>query len=208
MYERLPDIKTLDPDILFTVVQAFSLAKFVPSFWNTEIVPEILKHDEFIKSTLHTKWFQFTLQLIVLGHFDRRLTELVLSKGYLKKYFQQQKCDVTDYLKVLILYQNVVDYNATNVGSPFVISGHQEIDGAMKAYLDKQTFYPFQSFLEFQLGEDYVLTRVTTKHGHYMQHLLKWNREKRALMPLTEYKPSDGELVRFEDVKCSDQEVL
>lgn len=101
-----------------------------------------------------------------------------------------------------------MDYNNKNPENRFEISGHQQIDIAVRLYLEKQVYYPLESFLEFRLGKDCVLTRVATKSGLYMQHLLKWNKQTKEFMPLLQYKRTNGDLVKFEEIDCGDQEVL
>lgn len=101
-----------------------------------------------------------------------------------------------------------MDYNTKNPKNAFIISGQTQVDSAMRLFLEKQTYFPFRSFLEFQLGENCVLTRVATKNGHYMQQMVKWNRQTKEFVPLVQYQTADGGIVNFENIKCDDHEVL
>lgn len=209
LINNFEEIPTLQAEPLFTIVQAFASASFNPLEWTTAILPKILQNENLLQMpTLHTTWLQFTLQLIVFGHFDRRLIELVLSESFLEFYLKQHSANTTDHLKLLILYQNVVSNNERYPTEPFIITGQKIIESILASYLSKQTRFPFRSFLEFQLGEGCVLTRVKTKYGHFMQHLVKMNCDTGEFVPFQKYKTSEEEVTEFEDIECNAREKL
>ncbi|XP_031625241.1 uncharacterized protein LOC116341948 [Contarinia nasturtii] len=205
--------RTMNSFDVFTIVQAFSNNCYIPkepdsngNVWSDQILPEILanKHLAQIEANNAT-WMQFTLQLMILGHFNKELISRVLSESYLQAYLNRKDLSTLDLNKILILYQTVSmqkDIELTGVDT-------KTISSICKTYVDKIPPCKIQSDLIDHFGDEIVLTNVRTKHMHIINTLLKVNRETGQVGHFAnEIRRDIDGFIALEDVPCNDNEMI
>lgn len=152
----------------------------------------------------HSTWLQYALQLIVLNYFNQALIERVLSESYLTEFLKQNNVTVTDYLKILILYQEACTHKGFNQSAI-----HQKsIDQIINLYLQKQTTTPLRKALETELGEGFVLSNIRTKCGYFIQHVVKYSKTTNGFIAFKPIETDSMGLISLENIICDENEQL
>lgn len=211
----MDNIQTIRSHDIFTIVQAFASNGCVPqalandkSVWSERILPAILSNDNLAQLQPSSfTWLLFTLQLAILGHFDRDLISRVFSPAYLDTYLDRDKLSILDLYKVLILYQtvamqpNINEVNQTDV--------KHKIAAVCKKYMEQSPSCDIQLDLIDQIGRSCVLTNVQTKYMHLLPTLVKINKTNGQFEPFSRKIVRDENgLVPLEAVPCGANEVL
>lgn len=203
----------MDAIDIFTIVQAFSNSGFVPktptndeNIWSDRILPAILNN---VNLTQHQPsnftWLPFTLQLVVLGHFDRELISRVFSSSYLDGYLNRDKLSILDLYKVLILYQTVAMNQSIDINQDLKL----KITGVCKRYMDEMPPCDIQLDLIEHIGRACVLTNVQTKYMHLLPTLVKINKQTGHFEKFTdEISRDENGFIPLEAVPCGTNEVL
>lgn len=193
---------TVKLDILFTVVQAFASAGYKPVNWEEIILPAILENVRSKKQNpKHPTWLQFTLQLILLDHFEIEFVERVLCGEYLSEYMQRNNFSDTDLLKLVILYHESNRFDRCNVD-------HQYLQSIVGTYLQKQIENPFQNALINRLGTEKCLFNVRTKYGHCIQNLIKYDIDKQQFNSFDAVQRDSIGFVELDQIDCMSNERL
>lgn len=205
--------RTITHQQLFTIVQAFANNCYIPrnpidydKIWSDKILPTLLSNENLTQIRPdNATWMQFTLQLAILGHFNKELISRVFSKSYLQTYLSRKDLSVLDLYKILVLYQTVsMRSNADLTGADT-----KTISDICKRYVTEIPACNIQLNLLTQFGKQMVLTNVRTKHMHIIHTLLKVNKKDGVLQLFTEdiKRDTDG-FVALENVPCNDDEML
>lgn len=211
----MDSIQTMTSNDLFTIVQAFANAGYVPqtvasdkNIWSDRILPAIMNTIELAQ--LHPSsptWLPFTLQLAVLGHFDRELIARVFESNYLNEYLNRDKVSILDLYKVLVLYQTVAmqpNMDAINQTDVKV-----KIADVCKRYVEEMPSCDVQLDLIDHIGQSCVLTNVRTKFMHLLPTLVKINRTNGQFEPFTSQIIRDKNgFIPLEAVPCDTNEIL
>lgn len=192
---------------LFTLVAAYSLANYQPSNWHTIMLPAIEKNDALLMLNRYTwNWMKFFTDLIVLGYEDLTYVRKLLTADYLDKYFVGSPSDLS-HLQLLNLFQ-AVQCRSHNRLDTFDCARH--IDQAIKLQL-KRAECPLSEFLAIELGSHLVLSRIVTRYGHFIQHLLVRRRDSGELVDVDKFKAlasMTSGLIALDDIECAEEEQL
>lgn len=189
-------------DTVFTIVQAFALAGYRPMNWTAAILPAILENVKGkMQDTKHPTWLQFTLQLILMDHFDVELVERVLQKEYLAEYMQRNNFLKKNALRIVILYHEACRHDECNID-------HEYMQSIVRNYLRNQSDNPFQNTLTDKLGTEKVLFNVRTKYGHCIQNLLKYNIKSREFCSFDAVQRDSTGFAELEHINCESNERL
>lgn len=197
---------------VFTIIQAFANNCYVPesdeneNIWSERILPSILANENLAKVQVTSNaWLQFTLQLVVLGHFDEKLISRVLSTSYLENYLKRKDLSTLDLHKILILYQTVS--MRSDIDLSFVDS--KMITGICKRYTNQCPSCDIQGDLIDRLGKLCVLTNVRTKHMHIIPTLVKINKETGQFELFSRKIARDqDDFISLDDIPCDKNELL
>lgn len=190
-------------DTVFTIVQAFAMAAYQPQNWKETILPAILENvTSKNQNTKHATWLQFTLQLILLDHFEIELVERVLRKEYLIEYIHRNNFTDTDFLKIVILY-----HEACQHGEACRID-HEYLQSIVGTYLRKQPDNPFQHALTNKLEAEKCVFNVRTKYGHCVQNVVKYDVRKRQFGSFDAVQRDSSRFIELDRINCSSSERL
>lgn len=197
---------------LFTIIQAFSNNCFTPESidgsytWNNHILPALLSNEHLnkVSSTSHV-WLPFTLQLMILGHYDSKRISHVLSARYLEDYLNRKNLTALDLSKILILYQTASMLPNMDMSS----IDKSSIDNLLVKYRAKVTPCDIRMHLSQYLGENFVLTDVKTKFAHWIPTLIKINKESMDFVHFSdEIKRDQYAFALLNDIPCGKNEQL
>lgn len=187
-----------DPSVLencratsvLSLVGALSNANFrthMDSFKPT-FVPTLFANPLFSRDLIEFPWTKLACDLAALDIYHPQLTDRILSRDFLDKYLFRES--TIDYLQVLKFYQSVRLVEGRRVANeeelePILIR-------ARNVLLSKIDF-PLQTSLEFAFGgQEYVGTKVITKHFHLIDHVLQFNENKDICKFDPSLRDSDG----------------
>lgn len=183
MILNIDDCRTMSAFEVFTIIQAFSSNCFIPSSsegdhraWHDSILPAILSNEHLARIDLSkNQWLPFTLQLVVLGHFDQKLISRVLSPSYLDNYLKGQKLTALNLYKILVLYQTA----AMQPNIDLSCVDKKMIYNVCKQYTQDPQLgtCDLQLDLMQHIGKSCVLTNVRTKYMHIIPTLVKFNKK-------------------------------
>lgn len=205
--------RTMSSFELFTIIQAFANNCFIPesqdgneNVWKNRIVPEILANENLIQiEPLSNVWLPFTLQLVILGHFDQSLISRVLSTSYLNEYLKRKDLSALDLNKILILYQTVAmqsDTNKTALDSKMILR-------VCKRYTEQIPTCDIQTDLIAHYGKSCVLTNVRTKFMHLIPTLVIVNKETGHIEQFSDDIKRDGnDFILLDEIPCQENQVL
>lgn len=193
--------KSYPAEMVFTAVQAFAMANFRPSFLKTGA--EIFQNENLQKMDLnYSTWYQFALQLLVLGCCSPDLQEKVLDKNYLTKYFQKENIRPSDYERLPILYHEICHLNEK------IEIDHSAVNKFIEVYIEKYAKNPIEENLKAIYGNDKILTMIRGKNGILIHSLIKYNVIAKKLESFEVLEKDQFGCVRFDDVKCNENEKL
>lgn len=197
---------------VFTIIQAFSDNCYVPekcdnkgNIWSNCVVPALFKNENLAKIQPNSNaWLPFTLQLVILDHFDQELISRVLSRSYLQNYLNRN-IDTLKLYKILILYQTIAMNTNIDVSSVDL----KTISSVCKRYNEQLEPCDIQQDLIENIGEDFVLTNVRTKYMHLIHTLIKINKQTGRFQQFSNNirRDEDG-FISLDDVSCSGNESL
>lgn len=198
----------VDSRTLFNLVAAFALANYQPPNWQTTILPGIEQNATMLMINRYTlNWMKFFAELVTLGHRDMTYVHKVLNGNYLEKYFTSHTRD-WHYWQFLDLYQAIM----CRADRP------DDLDGSIQFYVDKAIQLqlkcaecPLAEFLATELGTNLVLSRIVSKYGHFIQHLLIRRADTGELIDVAEQQkrlPAVNGFIALEDIQCRENEQL
>lgn len=213
MISDVDSCRTMSASNVFTIIQAFANNCYVPekedsneNIWSERIVPAMLANEnltQFLPNSF--AWLSFTLQLVILGHFDQQLISRVLSRSYLEINLNRRELSTLDLQKVLILYQTVAmrtDIDLTSI-DPKMISG------ICKKYNEMLPSCDIQQDLIDHLGKMYTLTNVRTKYMHLIHTLVKINKQTGQFVQFSDKISYDADgFISLDDISCAENESL
>lgn len=212
--ENVDNIHTLNATDIFIIVQAFANNNFLPqttanseNIWSERILPAILNNPTLSQlQASSSTWLGFTLQLVVLGHFDRELISRVLSSSYLDNYLNRSKLSILDLNKILILYQTVAMQSNIDINN---VDLRLKIVDACKKYVEQMPACDIQLDLIDHIGQACVLTNVRTKYMHLIPTLVKINKQTGLVeqFPKEIGRDKNG-FIPLEAVPCAENEIL
>lgn len=207
--------KTMNLHSLFTIVQAFANTcytskveddtRYDSDIWSTEIIPAILQNENLSKvSPTSSVWLQFTLQLMILDHFDQELITRVLSTSYLNNYLKNRNENPLDLYKVLTLYQIAAMRPGIDVGC----IDKNVLNDIFVKYADLTSKCEIQKMLS-QADNNLALINVRSKYSHLIPSLVKIDKNNMFLVPFSSNLPRDEYgFVSLDDIPCSANEQL
>lgn len=165
-------------------------------------MPAILKNvTDKVQNLKHPTWLKFTLQLILLDHFENEFVERVLRKEYLTNYMQRNNFSDSDYLKLVILYHEACQHGECRIN-------HEYLQTVVGTYLGRKSDNPFQHALSNKLGTEQCLFDVRTKYGHCVQNLVKYDVGKRQFVSFDAVQRDSTGFAVLDQVKCTNSERL
>lgn len=212
MVSNVESCQTMTSFEVFTIVQAFANNCYIPEssecsdIWSKRIVPAILANTNLAQIQPNNYvWLPFTLQLVILGHFDHELISRVLSPSYLESYLSRKDLTAHDLYKILVLYQTASMQSNINLSAV----DKKAITKVCKNYIEQLPACDIQLDLIDHLGRMSVMTNVRTKHMHIIHTMVKFNKETENIEQFSDEitRDIDG-FVSLEDVPCKDNEVL
>lgn len=213
MISNVDICKTLTAPQVFTIIQAFSDNCFIPeksdynnNVWSDCVAPALYGNKNLTKISPNSNtWLPFTLQLVILNHFDQELISRVLSRSYLQNYLKRDNMTTLKLNKILILYQTVAMKSHIDLSSIDV----KTISDVFKRYKDECYHCDIQKDLIQKLGKDYVLTNVRTKYMHLIPTLVKINKQTKLFQPFNnEISRDEDGFISLDDVSCTENESL
>lgn len=208
---NVDNIETMCATDLFIIVQAFANSGFVPqapandeNIWSDRILPAILNNVKQTQASKYT-WIPFTLQLVVLDHFDSELISRVFNTTYLDGYLNRDRLTILDLSKLLVLYQTV----AMNPNIDINDDSKQQMIDVCKRYMDEMPACDIQLDLVEHIGHSCVLTNVRTKYMHLLPTVVKVNQQTGHFVKFpTEIARDENGFILLEAIPCETNEVL
>lgn len=157
------------PTALFTFVTAFSTANYTTENW--DLIKQSIKENSMLRSNkIELPWMKFSLELISLGCYDKNLMERIFSDNFLDQHLSRDY-NLLDYLQFLALYQSVVLLHPEYDGN---LPSKRHLDLAIEFNFEKNEF-PLSKFLSFSFGENLFYTKMRTKFGHCLDHVIAFD---------------------------------
>lgn len=157
------------PTALFTFVTAFSTANYRTENW--ELIKSTIKENSLLRSNkIELPWMKFSLELISLGCYDKNLMEKIFSDNFLDQHLSRDY-NLLDYLQFLALYQSIVLLHPEYDGN---LPSKRHLDMAIEFNFEKNDF-PLSKFLSFSFGENLFYTKMRTKFGHFLDHVMAFD---------------------------------
>lgn len=182
------------------------MAASLPANWSASIWPAIELNPVYQKRDRSVNWLSITRQLIAMGFYDAHLISDTLSKSYLDKGFENKLSDVR-YLEFLDIFQNCM-LNQDICGVSLNDIDSNLVEKAISINLENRS-RPFQSRFEEIFGTDKLISSVRSRFGHYIQHIMKFDRTTGNFSTTDGICPSENDgLVRLEDISRTENEQL
>lgn len=213
MIANVDSIQTMGAIGIFTIVQAFANSGFVPqttandqNIWSERILPAILNNVNLTQlQSSNFTWLPFTLQLVVLGHFDRELISRVFASSYLDSYLNRNRLSILDLYKILILYQTVAMHPNIDINQELKL----KMVDVCKKYMEEMPPCDIQLDLIDHIGRACVLTNVQTKYMHLLPTLVKINKQTGHFERFpNEISRDENGFIRLDAIPCETNEVL
>lgn len=186
------------------VTRILRRANTLPQSWENTLWPEIKKNPAYAK--LDTEyWFSIAVNLLSVDFVDRELLARLLCLPYLRKVF-----DKSPEKKNWLLFWEIAQHCALN---PELFPEHDGIADSlyMKNAIVLKKLYtrcPIHDKVQTEFGSELVVSKVASKYGHFIQHLLKYDVRNDRFEPFEATDRGEGEgcveLEKFEtegDVK-------
>lgn len=194
------------PHAVFTFVSGFATANYKPPNWHSVMLPTIAQHNIFTQTNMvNWFWIKFLWELVSLDFYNKRLIEQMLSADFLSQYLACHPSDLS-YLQILGLYQAFV---CRQNSGEITIDCQEYILKAIRIS-QKYVMCPLKNYLEFELGKNNVLSRVETKYGHFIEHLIVMKRDTGEFVNVEAFKRDDSDvngMVLLEDIQCLEDEI-
>lgn len=177
-------IETAGPGYLFTFIAALSTANYVTADWEL-LNEQLLKNPIFKNSKIELPWLKFATEYMSLGGWHEGLIERLFSDLFLEKYFSREYTKI-DYLLLLQLYQAVRTLKPEYRGA---YPSQKYLDHAIETFHVHSL--PLHDSLQYIYGSS-VVSRVKTKYGHFIDHVIVFDANNLKPMELSE-RPEVGE---------------
>nr|CAD7394949.1 unnamed protein product [Timema cristinae] len=156
------------PATLISLISALAIANYKPENWGC-IKDSLLKNPLLQDEKLELPWIKISVNLALLDCFFNPLLERVFQENFLKT-FLDRKNNLLDHLQLLTLYHAVFTLHPTYSGPLPPSAIMQE---AMSKNGEHVKDFPLKGALERGLGGScYLLTKVHTKLGHFVDHVV------------------------------------
>lgn len=196
----------MDLKHLFTIIQAFANNSHIPfkeETWFAGILPAILSNTN-LQSIKADSRFWFTLQLMILGHYDENAIKIVLNSNYLNEFLARKGISTMDLHQILIFYQTAAMQSTNNIS----LVDTKTIINIFKCYAARLPVCHIQKALLEELGPDRILRNVKTKYYHLIPTLVKMNKKELHFESFAEMDRDANGFVALEDVTCGENELL
>lgn len=188
LIQRDPSVlENCRPTSILSLASALSNANLRTHLANFKhvLVPSLFSNVLFKRDLIEFPWTKLACDLAALDIFERQLTDRILSTEFLEAYLSRES--TIDYLQFIKFLQSVV-----------LIEG-QALDVDLDVYIRKarnvvqsKIEFPLQVPLEFAFGgQEYVATKVITKHSHLVDHILQFN-QNNDICKLNTHRDDDG----------------
>lgn len=164
------------PTVLLTYVTAVSTANYKPQQW--DIITTFINKNELMN--LHKNglpWIKFSLELLSIGVYNINSLSKLFNYDFLHKLLMREY-NTLDYLQLLLLYQGVCtlihDYDGSVIDDYFINKAIEITFAKQECPLKIATEHIFG-------GEDYVHSKVKSKYGHFVDHVIVFNENHEAV---------------------------
>lgn len=167
--KKFTNVEDASPSIIFTLVSAFSLANYTPMNW--DVMSQSIAKSKLLRNpTNNLPWLKFVLEFISLGSLSENLLIKIFSDDFLTAFLARDN-PTLDYLQLLSLHQ-IISILHPNYCGP--LPDTKYIDRAIEI-LKKKEPSPLGESLKCAFGEDFVVNRTVTQHGHLIDHLIAFD---------------------------------
>lgn len=168
--QKPTDLSEAKPSQLFTFVSAFSTANYTTTD-NWDLIKNTIKENSLLRSEKNElPWMKFSLELFSIGCYDKNLIEKLFSDEFLDRHLSRDY-NLLDYLQFLVLYQSVALLHPEYDGN---LPNKKHLDQAIEFNFEKNEF-PLSKLLSFAFGENLFYTKMRTKFGHFLDHVIAFD---------------------------------
>lgn len=192
-------LETAGAGFLITFVTALSNANYITADWEL-LNEQVMKNPIFTNQKIELPWMKFALEYMSLGGWHEGLIERLFSDVFLQRYFSREYTKI-DYLLLLQLYQAVRILKPEYRGA---YPSQMYLDNAIALQLVNTV--PLEDSLRYLYGTA-VLSRVKTKFGHFIDHVIQFDAETLKAVDASE-QPESRDDVLLEDLLCDTSKKL
>lgn len=171
-------IETATPGFVITLLSALSIANYITADWEL-LKDQVLKNPLFQSSKIELPWLKIAIDFMALGGWHQPLIERLFRDDFLEKYFSREKNAIDHYL-MLNLYIAVrtlrPDYSGAFPSQKYV----SQIED-----MPQNVETPLEDSLRYIYG-DAVVSRVMTKLGHFIDHVIVFDAAERKPVAVTD----------------------
>lgn len=154
----------------------------LPNSWETLIWPEIKKNEIYQNLNNNFPWLEIVAQLISANFIDKELIEKVMSSNYLNSIFNTTS---TVERKTWRSFWSVAQFCILNDQNISIDVTYME-----KALIIKrvETDLSIPRNIVNEFGEEYVITKVVSKYGHFIQNVMQYDVNQKTFLPFKELR--------------------
>lgn len=198
------------PSALLTYISAMSQSYYKPAAWDS--LKPLLQRNAFVSGPPRPEkpWLRFVLELIALDVCDEQRVSALCEASFLKQHLQRSQ-NTLDMLQLLLLHQ-VVELLIPGYSGERLPA--QLVEKAMHIQLQRQETPLRPSVERIFGGADRVHSGVVTRWGHFVDHVVVFDGEGKAVAADTKVEAvrTEGDEedqrcnVRFEDIQPKEGE--
>lgn len=187
-------------------IRIIAEAKKLSNSWETIIWPEIQKNKIYQNLDKKFPWFDVAARLLSVNFIDENFIAKLLDPAYLSKIFDSkpERSNWLSFWNVAQfsilnkhLFSNEIDLTHTNIYMKNAII-LKRMDGNCS----------IQKLIETEFGLDYVITKIISKHGHFIQHLLQYDVNKDRFVPFNNVeRDSNEEFIELETLPIENNDI-
>lgn len=171
------------------VTRVLRWANTLPPSWEETLWPEIKKNPAYAKLGPEY-WFSIAVNLLSVDFVDRELVARLLSLSYLQQVF-----DKSPEKQNWLLFWEIAQHCVLN---PELFPEQAGIVDSlyMKNAIVLKRIYtrcPIHEKIEAEFGSELVVSKVTSKYGHFIQHILKYDVKNERFEPFEAADRDEGE---------------
>lgn len=161
--------ETCKPSSLLGFLSGVANASYIPAGW--DCIRHILLKNPFMeeKERVEFPWLRLALNFAALDICSPELLHHVFQEEFLNKFLSREY-NFLDNLQLLLLYQAIVTLYPSYSGP---LPPKSIIEKVIATNGENITNFPLQAALERGMGgPSYVWTKLLTKYGHFIDHLV------------------------------------
>lgn len=192
------------PPTIYSLVNTFADANFIPPTWDSVILPAISKHHLFrgVNETAYS-WLKFFENLCTIHYTDLTHIRTVLDRDYVYKYFLQHPKS-KDRLNLLNLYQAVTLRSDNPLEH---VNCQKELALAFDEHTVLMDLLIRSCYLIPVLGKEFVLQEIVTDYGHAIPYIVIQKIETGEFVNVTAYEsPNRRGFIPLQNITCNDDE--